>query len=431
MAGNWEGILGVSPAVKLRLRWSLVATDGKLSGYLVSLDQGNAEMPLSLATSDGKKVHLEAASIGATFDGHLEAGKLTGTFTQRGLSLPLELTHTGAVTARLRPQLPKAPFPYDDHEVTVAGANGVTLAGSLTEPRGKGPFPAVVLITGSGQQDRDESLFGHKPFLVLADALTRRGIAVLRVDDRGMGGSKGEVQTATTVDFADDVRASLKFLRARAEIRKDAVGLIGHSEGGLIASLVAAGNPDVAFVVLLASTGLTGAKVIESQIAHLMKAAGAPAAEITAHVDQQRVIDTIVVGEKDDAKLQIKLKEALKNATPSEQARILHEAMVPWFRSFLALDPAVSLRKITCPVLALDGSLDLQVISAENLPAIRAALEAGGNKAVTATELPGLNHLFQTAKTGLPNEYVQIEETMAPSVLKTVGDFILARTTAK
>jgi len=283
-----------------------------------------------------------------------------------------------------------------------------------------------VLITGSGLQDRDESLFGHKPFLVLADALTRRGIAVLRLDDRGMGGSKGEVHNATTFDFADDTRAALKFLRARPEIKKDAVGLVGHSEGGVIASLVAASNPDVAFVVLLASTGLSGAKIIESQVQHLMKAAGAPAADITTHVDQQRTIDAIVVGEKDDAKLQARLQESLKHLPPSEQTRILHEAMIPWFRKFLALDPAESLRKISCPVLALGGTLDLQVIATENLPAIRAALEAGGNKAVTTTALPSLNHLFQTAKTGLPDEYAQIEETMSPTVLKAVGDFILA-----
>ena len=260
-----------------------------------------------------------------------------------------------------------------------------TLAGELTIPEGSGPFPAVILISGSGAQDRDETLMGHKPFFVLADALSRRGIAVLRVDDRGVGGSTGSTMQATMEDSAGDVIAGLEFLKGRREIDKTKLGLIGHSEGGVIAPIVATKSMDVAFIVLMAGTGLPGDQIITLQTRLIAKSTGANDDEIKS----------------------------------------------PWLQYFLRHDPRPVLEKVKCPVLALVGEKDLQVPPKENLAAIETALKQGGNTVSTVKELPGLNHLFQNAKTGGIGEYSEIEETIAPSALTLIGDWIAERTGGK
>jgi pimeloyl-ACP methyl ester carboxylesterase len=300
----------------------------------------------------------------------------------------------------------------------------------------------VVLITGSGAQDRDETIFGHKPFLVLSDYLTRRGIAVLRVDDRGVGGSTGSVPNSTSADFAGDVLAGVAYLRSRKEIDPARIGLIGHSEGGIIAPMVASRSRDIAFIVMLAGTGLPGDEVMYAQGAAILKALGADSEQLARQKEIQQRIFTVVRKEKNNGVAKAKVTASLKDlaaklgqddknqmleALPQVEGEV-SRVFTPWFRFFLEYDPRPALRKVTCPVLALEGQKDLQCDARTNLPAIAAALKEGGNKDVTTKELPGLNHLFQTCKTGAISEYGAIEETIAPVVLETIGDWILQRT---
>jgi uncharacterized protein len=322
---------------------------------------------------------------------------------------------------------------------------GIKLAGTLTLPKGPGPFPAALLISGSGPQDRDETILGHKPFLVLADYLTRRGVAVLRVDDRGVGGSTGKTNDATSVDFAADVLAGVGFLKGRKEINAAQIGLIGHSEGGIIAPLVASRSKDVAFIVLLAGTGLPGEDILYLQGAAILKVAGANAAQLARQKAMQQTMFAVLRAENDNVVAEKKIRAALAELTgklDAEEKKKMAEAMpllegqikmvlTPWFRHFLSYDPRPALRKVTCPVLALNGAKDVQVDAALNLQAIQAALKKGGNKDVAVREFANLNHLFQTCKTGAVSEYGNIEETLAPVVLEAVARWILERTTGK
>jgi hypothetical protein len=281
----------------------------------------------------------------------------------------------------------------------------------------------VLLITGSGPQDRDESLMGHRPFLVLADHLVRKGVAVLRLDDRGAGKSTGSFGEATTLDFAADAESAVTWLRARAEVRPKQIGLAGHSEGGLIAAIIGSRNQDVAFLVLLAGTGVTGERILYQQAGDIIDAAGGNEDAVTRNRDTQKAIFRIVRENPDHEAAATKLKE-LQASSPPAQIRNVN---TPWFRQFLDLDPAAYLSKVKVPVLALNGELDLQVNPAVNLPAIAKALSAAGNQDHQEQSLPGLNHLFQHASTGLPNEYGKIEETLAPEVLERVSAWILRR----
>jgi uncharacterized protein len=289
-------------------------------------------------------------------------------------------------------------------------------------------------------------LLGHKPFLVLADHLSRRGIAVLRVDDRGVGGSTGSIKTSTSDDFAGDVLAGLDFLKGRTEIDGKKLGLIGHSEGGIIAPIAAVRSKDVAFIVLMAGTGLPGSQILEAQGQLILKAAGSSESEMKFERDAQRRLIDIIAQEKDEKVAQSKLATALKEirAAMSDSDRKalanspggLSEAAVDafnnaWFRYFLTYDPRPALRRVRCPVLAINGEKDLQVPAKENLAQIEKALKAGGNRNVKTVELPGLNHLFQPCKTGSPSEYGTIETTIAPEALKKIGDWILEQPPAR
>jgi pimeloyl-ACP methyl ester carboxylesterase len=299
---------------------------------------------------------------------------------------------------------------------------GIQLAATLTIPPGQGPFRAVVLITGSGPQDRDESLAGHRPFLVLSDYLTRRGIAVLRADDRGVGKSGGKFAAATTADFATDTEAGVAYLKTQPEIDPKKIGLVGHSEGGIIAPMVAARDSDVAFIVMMAGAGVPGDQILAEQSLLISEAGGKSRPEAEKNAAREREILTLVKQEKDNAALREKLAALIPRAQVDTQ---LGQIASPWFRYFIAYDPATALRKVACPVLAINGEKDLQVPPRQNLPAIRKALEAAGNKDFEIAELPGLNHLFQTAKTGSPAEYAQIEETISPVALEKIAAWIL------
>lgn len=294
-----------------------------------------------------------------------------------------------------RPQEPKAPFPYLSEEVSYPSrAEKVQMAATLTLPKGKGPFAAVILISGSGPQDRDESLAEHKPFWILADHLTRAGVAVLRYDDRGTAKSTGTFRGSTTHDFAQDAQGAVGYLRSRKDIDAARIALIGHSEGGLIAPMMAAADPKVAAIVMLAGPGLNGEKIIEQQLYDTLRAEGVPESQFP--LMRQNQLDSLAKLRESDA----------------------------WLKNFLSFEPATVLKQVRCPVLALNGSRDTQVSAEQNLPAIEKALSEGGNKKVTAKKLLELNHLFQRAKTGAVSEYGKIEETMAPEALNEVTTWL-------
>jgi len=380
-----------------------------------------------------------------------EDGKtIEGEWKQVGSVLPLVLSRIDEKPDIRREQDPVKPYPYDEEEVVYENTEaGVKLAGTLTLPRSEGPFPAVILITGSGAQNRDEEIVGHRPFLVLSDNLTRRGIAVLRVDDRGIGGSTGNFSQATTEDFAGDVLAGIEYLKSRKDIDPTRIGLIGHSEGGIIAPLVAVQSPDVSFIVMMAGSGITGEEIILLQSDLIARAEGADNETITRNNALMTSMYSVVKEEQNNTIAAEKLRKLImderanmseeekQNSNYSEadldaQVNAQVQTLVsPWMRFFLTYDPRPTLMQVKCPVLAINGEKDLQVPPEENLQAIEEALKAGGNKDYTVKELPGLNHLFQTAQTGSPSEYAAIEETISPTALDVIGNWISEHTQKK
>lgn len=319
-------------------------------------------------------------------------------------------------------------------EVVVRNAGaGIDLAGTLVLPAGAGPFPAVVLATGSGAQNRDEELLGHKPFRTIAEYLAGRGIASLRCDDRGVDASGGNFASATTFDFASDARAAVAFLAARPEVDARRIGLVGHSEGGLIAAIAGAEEPALSFIALLAGPGLRGDRLLLAQNAALAAASGMDAEAIAAANALNARLYGIAVKNEEPAAIRAELvavlTEAMGGAIPKAAAeRTADQLISPWIRAFLALDPAEYLSKVSIPTLALNGTKDLQVPAEANLEAIRKALDAAGNKAYRLVRLEGLNHLFQHAGTGLPQEYAAIAEDFAPEALAALGDWIVETT---
>jgi fermentation-respiration switch protein FrsA (DUF1100 family) len=434
IAGDWQGTLeagGQQLHLVLHIKQS---ADKTLQATMDSVDQGGGAIPASSVKRDGAKLTIEMKSIGGSFSGAFDKEMTTmdGTWSQGGNSLPLTLKKTDAqkamAAAAPRPQEPKKPYPYRSEDVSYQNqsASGVELAATLTLPQGNGPFPAVVLITGSGPQDRDEALLGHRPFLVLSDYLTRHGIAVLRADDRGVAKSTGNFTTATTADFATDTEAGIAYLKTRPEINQHKIGLIGHSEGGVIAPMVAARNHDVAFIVMMAGTGVPGDAVLAEQTKLILIADGVSQEMAEQKKESELEVTALVKQETNPAVLEKKLREKFSGQfTEAQLSASIMQMNSAWMRYFISYDPAVALSKVTCPVLAINGEKDLQVPPKQNLPAIRKALEAGGNKHFEVVELPGLNHLFQTAKTGSPSEYAQIDETIAPVALETMANWIL------
>jgi pimeloyl-ACP methyl ester carboxylesterase len=432
--GDWDGAIGDPVGGALRLVFHIRTGPGGTIAAGESPDQPVGAVPFAISR-DGDRIVLESRLIGARFEGLLSADgtRIAGRWTQGPQQSPLTLKRrpagAPAPAPRKRPQVPQGPLPYRAFEVGFDNPTGGNhLAGTLTVPPGPGPFPTALLITGSGQQDRDETIAGHKPFLILADYLTRRGIAVLRLDDRGAGGSTGDFAKATTLDFASDTEAALAFLRTRPEVDARRIGLIGHSEGGIVAAMVAARNPSVAWSVLMAGPGLPGDKTILLQQRRLAAAAGAPPAQLEKYIALWQRIIAAAARAPDEAAARAAIKAILLEAGwPSDRADPIAKTVgSDWYRKLLELDPQPSLRRIRAPVLALVGTLDLQVPAPENVPALKAAL--AGNRDATVVALPGLNHLFQTARTGAMTEYIEIEETIAPAALKAIGDWIAAHT---
>ncbi len=423
LAGEWHGTIDI-PGQPLEIGLTFTEDGVVPAGTIDIPAQLVADAPLADVTRTGTSVKFAIAGIPGepTFDGTLVAGGFTGKFTQAGAEFPFSVI-PGPLPEPERPQEPQSPFPYLTEDVTVA-AGAVTLAGTLTRPEGPGPFTAVLLITGSGPQDRDETLAGHRPFLLLADTLTRAGYAVLRLDDRGVGDSTGDLQSSTYQDLTADAAAAVDLLQARSDV--DRVGLLGHSEGGYLAPLVAQQDPDIAFVVLMAGPAVPGDQVVERQQQILLAASGVPQEQIDAAVTAGRE-RTELLRAHDFAGATTATRAYLEaqGLSPEQIDAQLPGLVSTYIRSFLVHDPAPSLAALTAPVLAVYGGKDLQVPADQSVPPLTALLAA--NEDVTITTIPELNHLMQPAVTGLPGEYQSIETTLSTEFLDLLSQWLAAR----
>ena len=427
---------------------------GKPKAYFDSVTEGRTDFDANFEKTEDQ-LRFEVDSIKLKFSGKLnDAGdQATGTWSQGGRNVDLTLRRQlhehdrGDNTWNKRPQKPVAPFPYDSIDVKFENSTAdLTLAGTLTIPKGNQRYPAVVLISGSGPQDRDETLMEHKPFLVLADYLSRNGIAVLRYDDRGTAESTGKFSGATTRDFATDAAAAVEFLSTHERINPESIGLAGHSEGGLIAPITVGMREDIAFVVLMAATGVTGAEISVSQVEAMLRGEGMPEDTIKIETATTKAVVETAVRYGKTEEFTEKLNEALEQVigTIPEESRDeggtkiraavagqKKQLQSEWMQFFLSYDPRPALRNIECPVLAIIGSKDLQVLQDLNMQEIQKALAEGGNSDHKMVVLDNLNHLFQTAETGAMSEYVNLQETFNPDAMKIIGDWINDHTNVK
>lgn len=440
IVGDWYGALNIQ-GTTLPLVFHITKTGDIYSTLMDSPKQGAKGFATGITTVNGNNITIEAATAGISYTGRYlpDSDKISGVFKQRVNGAPLTFFRNEAAAnpaAKVRPQDPKD-FPYKQEEVAFDNTKGGDrLAGTLTMPADGKASKIVVLITGSGPQDRNEALMGHRPFLVWSDWLTRHGIAVLRYDDRGIAKSTGNFGLATSADFAHDAEAAVNYILSRPDLKNLSIGLMGHSEGGLIAPMVASRNKAVKFIVLLAGPGVPTEQLMVKQTADLM--VGAPPNVVARYADRNKKLYDIVI--QNPALPTVQLQQVILSALyqdmhdhPNEGAdsaivKSLAQAyaplLAPWMRYFLAVDPAVYLTKVKCPVLALDGTKDLQVNAEANLAGIKASLEKAGNKHFEVVTLDGLNHLFQKAGTGAVSEYSQIEETVDPVALDKVTTWI-------
>ena len=441
LSGSWLGKISTN-GIDLRLIFNLKLNDNdSLIATADSPDQGAKNIPLGRVTLNDKKLTIQAPTLMGEYNGTITGDStIDGTWTQRGSTFTVNLNKLKTAFSVNRPQEPKPPFPYTSEDVTFTNDKfNIKLAGTLTIPAGKGPFKTVIMITGSGAQNRNEELMGHKPFLVIADYLSRNGIAVLRYDDRGVGGSQGKYSEATSADLATDAEAAFHFLINNPKINQKEIGFIGHSEGGLIAPIVAASNHAVGFIVSLAGPGVTGQQIIVRQSEDISRVSGVKEEAIKETIETNKKLYSVLRKEKDNKLAETKIlaiyKKILekKNTSNEDTEKAVNQLKLTfgantytWFRYFIMTDPAIFWKKVKCPVLALDGEKDLQVAADENLRDIEKVLRSSGNSSIKIVKLPGLNHLFQHCKTGLPAEYNTIEETFSPEALKIIADWILA-----
>jgi pimeloyl-ACP methyl ester carboxylesterase len=444
LAGKWQGSLQLGPGVALRLVFEIATTSaGELRGSMLSIDQGNTRSSITKISTTGEKVRFELKQIGATFEGTMNAGgdQLDGQWKQSLLTLPITMKRISIGPGPIRPEEPKEPYPYVVEEVVAPNAtDGVHLAGTLTLPKSPGPHPAAVLITGSGPQDRDEAVMGHRPFLVLAHYLTRQGYAVLRCDDRGVGRSTGDFAKADEDDFVSDALSAVAYLRTRPEIDSKRLGLIGHSEGTIVAAQSALQSPEIAFIVMLAGPGVPMEALLARQGHEIAVSKGWDQALLAAYDEQTRETLRLVKEHDDPAVLASQLRDLYRRETAKltdEQRRVsgwsegtmelqIRFWQSAWIRQLVSYDPRPTLAKIRCRVLALNGEQDIQVAAKDNLDAIRAAILGGGNSSVKTVELPGLNHLFQNCRKK-SIEYGQLENSFDVSALSAIAEWLSAQ----
>ena len=424
LEGYWKGLLDLG-ASTLEVCFDIQAsTDSTYTATLDVPQQGAEGIAVDTFVFDGFNVTMEIKSIGASYKGLSALGMITGNFSQNGLEIPLVLKR-GEKEGVKRPQTPQPPFPYRSEEVTFNNSkDGLTLAGTLTTPEGEGPCNAVVLITGSGAQNRDEEIMGHRPFAVIADYLTRHGIAVLRYDDRGVGGSQAGPEGATSLDLSHDAEAAVQYLRSLKKFNQ--IGVAGHSEGGLIAWLLGSGDA-VDFIVSLAGPAVSGAAVLDAQRRALYGAMGLSQDAIEQNAALFDMLNEIIFKSGTPEEARPEAAQALAMLPAAQRQQILDQLLDPWMFWFSKYDPAGAILATRCPILALGGSKDLQVVAEQNLGRLRELKEQNDGLDIEIVELPELNHLFQHCDTGLNTEYGLIEETFAEEALEKIAEFISER----
>ncbi|CAN5454561.1 alpha/beta fold hydrolase [soil metagenome] len=436
LAGTWQGSLAVGNGMTLPLVFHFVESESGFTGSLESPAQGKSDIKFDTITLHPDGTFLAAVEkLHAQFEGRFESSKLVGVWKQSGSSLPLSLARSAGYQPPKRSQEPQTPFPYASEEVSFKNGD-VAISGTLTLPKNAESCPIVILLHGSGPHDRDETIFFHKPFLVLADYLTKRGIGVLRYDKRGCGKTTGDYKKSTSSDFADDGLAAVNFLKTNARVNATKIGLLGHSEGGLLAPIIASKSTNVSFIVMMAGAALPGDEILIGQVRQLGGSGGLTKQRLDLECQIARDTYAILKTEPDDKLAIEKIKKMRHRLNPDDESGTTGKDMdaqlavltSPWYRYFVAYDPRPMLSKVHCPMLAINGDHDTQVQATENLAAITKAVESNGNKKLTVIKLPGLNHLFQTCTTGLPHEYATIEETISPKALTVIGDWIAKQT---
>ena len=444
ISGNWTGKVQISAEKTLEFNFQ-ITKDGE--NYITIIDISTNRvtgLKPKTTTFENKTLLVDGTNLGIKYEGIFDAGtqKIKGNFSEGGNTIPLILEKSKNKSKAIagRPQEPTKPYPYHEEEVHFTNNTAdVTLAGTFTSPKTNKKHPVVILITGSGPQDRDQTFVGHKTFLVLADYLTKRGIAVLRYDDRGTSESTGTFSTATTEDFANDVVAAINYLKTRNDIDTKNIGLIGHSEGGIIAPLAAnKTKDDIAFIISLAGTGIVGSDLVYNQVIS-MRTFPVPNEE-TFNKTMRKAID-IASSSKKLPEVQSELKQLYTNevapilkpmlGSDEKTEQVLNGLVsartTPWMRYFYNYNPADEYAKITIPVLSLNGTKDTQVPAKIHQEGIRKALEKASNKNFKIIELEGLNHLFQEAETGEMDEYSTIDQTFSPQALEIILNWILVQ----
>ncbi|OEK00107.1 hypothetical protein BFP97_00620 [Roseivirga sp. 4D4] len=439
ITGDWYGEVGNN--TKVQFIFHLSEGEDGLIAILDIPSQNLKGIKTQKVTFEDNELYIDGKNLGFEYKGTFrpDSAHIEGKFMEGPNAVPLVLSREKfkAAKAKSRPQEPVKPYPYKEEQVVFENAkDNVSLAGTLTLPAKGDQHAVAILITGSGPQNRDEEVYGHKTFLVLADHLTRQGIAVLRYDDRGVNESTGNFAEATTANFATDVHSAIAYLKTRTDVDHEQIGLIGHSEGGIIAPMVAANSDDVDFMVILAGTGVSG---FETNLIQAVTLRGFPVEDEEAYKAFMTEVLTIASADKDVAEVRKELTayydqspffEMMAGQSPQRDQilkSLVEARTTPWVRYFMNYNPAEMLELVECPVLSLNGTLDLQVVADVNQAGIKAALEKGKNKDFEIIALEGLNHMFQTAETGAMKEYNNIEETFDPKALKLISDWILKR----
>jgi len=437
ISGSWTGIINVQGS-KLPLIFHFTKVDQGYTATMDSPNQGAKVIALNDVSFTNNTLSLAFSAAAIKYTGKwTNENEIVGTFEQGTFSTPLSLTK-GVVETK-RSQEPAEPYPYYTENVQFFNKKeNFSLAGTLSLPKKEGKFPAVILISGSGQQNRNSEILGHKSFLIISDYLTRNGIAVLRYDDRGVGESKGDPSLSTSADFAEDARAAIEYLRTRKEIKTKKIGIIGHSEGGMIAPMIAANDKNIAFLVLLAGPGVSGDALLIEQNYEIGKLAGMSEESLeSSKLTNQTIYDILKLNEdlasvktKLTAYFQSNVEKIPEAERPSKEEidKTLKDEVngiaTPWLRYFISYNPKENLQKVKSPVLVLNGEKDIQVPAKSNTAGISEALKSGGNNKVTLQIFPNHNHLFQHCTTCKVEEYSLLDETFSPEVLKTMSDWI-------